>query len=148
MWHPISTAPFDRDLELGVADSDGVRAIPFPCRRVLGGWIKAETDTGVAVRPTHWREWSTDESVACSPRDFALSSSLNRSRQHTTPARRRQRASPDEREISGSVYVFCIGNLYAFSDTDTFRGSSHGALVPSAKGTESLRLRSPATGQS
>jgi len=71
MWHPISTAPFDRDLELGVADSDGVRAIPFPCRRVLGGWIKAETETGVAVRPTHWREWSTDENVACSPRDFA-----------------------------------------------------------------------------
>ena len=47
MWHPISTAPFDRDLELGVADSDGVRAIPFPCRRVLGGWIKAETETRV-----------------------------------------------------------------------------------------------------
>ena len=71
IWHPISTAPFDRDLELGVADSDGVRAIPFPCRRVLGGWIKTETETHVAVRPTHWREWSTDESAACSPRDFA-----------------------------------------------------------------------------
>ena len=65
------TAPFDRDLELGVADSNGVRAIPFPCRRVLGGWIKAETETRVAVRPTHWREWYTDESAACSPRDFA-----------------------------------------------------------------------------
>ena len=70
MWHPISNAPFDRDLELGIANSDGVRAIPFPCRRVLGGWIKAETETRVAVRPTHWREWSTDESAPWSPRDL------------------------------------------------------------------------------
>ena len=40
MWHPISNAPFDRDLELGVADLHSVRVIPFPCRRILGGWIK------------------------------------------------------------------------------------------------------------
>ena len=35
MWYPISNAPFDRDLELGVAHSNGVRAVPFPRRRVL-----------------------------------------------------------------------------------------------------------------
>ena len=60
MWYPISNAPFDRDLELGVADSDGVRAISFPCRRILGGWIKAETKTRIDLRPTHWRDWYTD----------------------------------------------------------------------------------------
>ena len=71
MWHPISTAPFDRDLELGIVDSDGVRAISFPCRRVLGGWIKAETKTRIDLCPTHWRGWHTDGSAARSPRDVA-----------------------------------------------------------------------------
>jgi hypothetical protein len=42
MWHLISTAPFDRDLELAFIDTHGVvDAIGFPCRRVLGGWINA-----------------------------------------------------------------------------------------------------------
>ena len=57
----------DRDLELGVADSQSVRVIPFPCRRILGGWIKAETKTRIVVCPTHWREWSTDRNAPCSP---------------------------------------------------------------------------------
>jgi len=70
VWYPIFSAPFDRDLELGVADSNGVRAIPFPCRRVLGGWIKAETETRAELRPTHWRDWYTDGS-ARSRRDVA-----------------------------------------------------------------------------
>jgi len=64
MWYPISNAPFDRDLELAVIDSNGVQAISFPCRRVLGGWIKAEARAPVDLRPTHWREWSTDGSAA------------------------------------------------------------------------------------
>jgi hypothetical protein len=33
---------YDRDLELALIDSNGVHAIRFPCRRVLGRWIKAE----------------------------------------------------------------------------------------------------------
>ena len=71
VWYPISNAPFDRDLELGIADPNGVRVIPFPCRRILGGWIKAETKTRIDVCPTHWREWSTDRSAPHSPRDVA-----------------------------------------------------------------------------
>jgi hypothetical protein len=39
-WKPISTAPFDRDLELAVIDTDGPHALVFPCRRTLGGWLK------------------------------------------------------------------------------------------------------------
>jgi hypothetical protein len=58
MWHLISNAPFDRDLELALIDSNGVHAICFPFRRVLGGWIKAETKTPINVHPTHWRDWS------------------------------------------------------------------------------------------
>lgn len=56
-WHPISNAPFDCDLELAVIDEDGSHAVIFPCRRVLGGWIKAGTRERVDIHPTHWREW-------------------------------------------------------------------------------------------
>ena len=57
MWHPISTAPFDCDLELAIIDANDVHAIAFPCRRVLGGWVKAAIKAPLAVRPTHWQDW-------------------------------------------------------------------------------------------
>jgi hypothetical protein len=57
MWQPISTAPYDLDLELAVIDEDGSHALVFPCRRVLEGWVNAETNCRVSVRPTHWRPW-------------------------------------------------------------------------------------------
>ena len=58
-WRPISAdpAPFLSDLELAVVDYDGPHALVFPCRRVIGGWVKAETKEPVDVRPTHWRHW-------------------------------------------------------------------------------------------
>jgi hypothetical protein len=58
--HLISTAPFGRDLELALIDANGVHAISLPCRRVLGGWIKAEMETPTNVHPTHWRDWAKD----------------------------------------------------------------------------------------
>jgi hypothetical protein len=57
MWQPISSAPLDRDLELAVIDIDGPHALVFPCQRILGGWINAQTKQRLDVRPTHWREW-------------------------------------------------------------------------------------------
>jgi len=56
-WQPISTAPFDRDLELAVITYDGTHALVFPCRRILGSWVNAETKQRIDVHPTHWREW-------------------------------------------------------------------------------------------
>ena len=56
-WQRIAIAPFDRDLELAVIEYDGVHALAFPCRRILGSWIKAETKERIHVQPTHWREW-------------------------------------------------------------------------------------------
>jgi hypothetical protein len=56
-WQRIDTAPFDRALELAVIAYDGVHALVFPCRRILGGWINAETNKQIEVRPTHWRDW-------------------------------------------------------------------------------------------
>ena len=57
VWQPISNAPFDRDLELAVIDRDGPHALVFACRRILSGWINAETKQRIDVRPTHWRDW-------------------------------------------------------------------------------------------
>ena len=57
MWHPIATAPFDSDLELAVLDRDGLHALVFPCRRILTGWIAANTRQRLDVSPTHWRAW-------------------------------------------------------------------------------------------
>jgi hypothetical protein len=62
-WRPISTAPFDRDLELAVINYDGVHALIFPCRRFLTGWLKSGTREQVNVRPTHWREWEDARSA-------------------------------------------------------------------------------------
>jgi hypothetical protein len=56
-WQPVSTALFDRDLELAVINYDGTHVLFFPCRRILGGWVNAETKKPVTIYPTHWREW-------------------------------------------------------------------------------------------
>jgi len=56
-WQPVSSAPFDRDLELAVIDYYGVHALVFPCRRLLRGWINAETKQRIEVAPTHCRAW-------------------------------------------------------------------------------------------
>jgi hypothetical protein len=56
-WKPVASAPFDRDLELAVISHDGVHALVFPSRRILGGWIRSETKQRIEVHPTHWREW-------------------------------------------------------------------------------------------
>jgi len=57
MWQDASTAPFDRDIELAVINKDGVHSLVFPCRRVVGGWIDAETKAVLELRPSHWRTW-------------------------------------------------------------------------------------------
>ena len=56
-WSRIANAPFDRDLELAVIDGCGIHALVFPCRRILGGWLKATTKDRLDLHPTHWRDW-------------------------------------------------------------------------------------------
>jgi hypothetical protein len=56
-WNPIVSAPLDRDLELAVIDSDGPHALVFPCRRIVDGWVDAQTGKQVYLDPTHWRNW-------------------------------------------------------------------------------------------
>jgi hypothetical protein len=61
MWKAISSAPFDRELELAVIDRDGTHKLVFPCKRVGRGWIDARTGVHVDIRPTHWQEWPLTE---------------------------------------------------------------------------------------
>jgi len=57
-WQPISTAPFDRELQLSVIEKGEVHALLFPCRHTQGGWLNASTGKIIDVDPTHWRSWS------------------------------------------------------------------------------------------
>jgi hypothetical protein len=58
LWHPISTAPTNHDLELKVLDGESSVVLPFPCKRTNGGeWINADSETGIDIRPTKWRPW-------------------------------------------------------------------------------------------
>lgn len=56
-WQPISEAPFDRNLEIAVIKGATPHAVAFPCRRILHGWIDADTRERLNLQPTHWREW-------------------------------------------------------------------------------------------
>jgi hypothetical protein len=57
-WQRAASAPFDRDLRLAVLDADGTaHELVFPCRRVLGGWVKSQTKERLAIDPTHWQAW-------------------------------------------------------------------------------------------
>jgi hypothetical protein len=49
---------------LAVIDDDGPHALVFPCRRILNGWMNADTKERLDVRPTHWREWAVAASAA------------------------------------------------------------------------------------
>jgi hypothetical protein len=37
-WHPISTAPFNQNLELRLRKGER-RSIPFPCRQTRDSWV-------------------------------------------------------------------------------------------------------------
>jgi hypothetical protein len=66
MWEPITSAPYDGELELAVIDTDGEHRLVFPCRRTLGGWLNAESGARIDVRPTHWRVWNPGASSPAS----------------------------------------------------------------------------------
>ncbi len=57
VWEEVSTAPYDRDLELAVVEADRVHPLVFACRRTASGWVKAMTRERISVNPTHWRAW-------------------------------------------------------------------------------------------
>jgi hypothetical protein len=61
-WEPIDTVPLDRDVEIAVADSVGVKVVACPCRLTERGWVAANSKRRLYwVRPTHWRDLSPSE---------------------------------------------------------------------------------------
>lgn len=57
-WLPLSTAPFDADLEVCVIDSYGIHILVSPCRKNGKGWVDVSTKLYVDIQPTHWRKWT------------------------------------------------------------------------------------------
>jgi len=62
-WRPISTAPFNRKLELRLRQGRR-RAVPFPCRQTRNGWVNGDLEVRVAIDPVQWRCWSDKDGNA------------------------------------------------------------------------------------
>jgi hypothetical protein len=58
LWHPISTAPANHDLELIVLDGASSVVLPFPCQRTnTAAWFNTDLRTIIHIQPTKWRPW-------------------------------------------------------------------------------------------
>jgi hypothetical protein len=57
-WHPISTAPCNRGVELRVREGTAISTLEFPCRQTnAGDWINCDFGTPINVQPVEWRAW-------------------------------------------------------------------------------------------
>jgi len=55
-WHPITTAPFNRDLGARIQDPHGLQ-VPFPCRQTAAGCINSDLGIHMEIEPVAWRAW-------------------------------------------------------------------------------------------
>ena len=57
-WHPISTAPCNRGVELRVREGTAISTLEFPCQRTnAGDWINCDFGTPIRIQPVEWRAW-------------------------------------------------------------------------------------------
>jgi hypothetical protein len=57
-WHPISTAPCNRGVELRVREGTAICTLEFPCRQTnAGDWINCDFGTPINIQPVEWRAW-------------------------------------------------------------------------------------------
>ena len=57
-WHPISTAPCNRGVELRVREGTAISTLEFPCRQTnTGDWINCDFGTPIRIQPVEWRAW-------------------------------------------------------------------------------------------
>jgi hypothetical protein len=57
-WHPISTAPCNRGVELRVCEGAAVSTLEFPCQQTnAGDWINCDFGTPINIQPVEWRAW-------------------------------------------------------------------------------------------
>src|SRR5579862_3851241 len=57
-WHPISTAPCNRGIELRVRVGKAISTLEIPCRQTnAGDWINCDFGTPINIQPVEWRAW-------------------------------------------------------------------------------------------
>jgi hypothetical protein len=57
-WHPISTAPCNRGVELRVREGTAISTLEFPCQQTnAGDWINCDLGTPIKIQPVEWRAW-------------------------------------------------------------------------------------------
>ena len=62
-WRPVSTAPYNHDLELRVTEDGGVTTMPFPCRLTnRDEWINVDLGVPLKIQPVEWRAWRQGKS--------------------------------------------------------------------------------------
>jgi hypothetical protein len=62
-WHPASTAPYNQDLELRVAEDGATTTMPFPCRHTNEDeWINVDLGVPMQIKPVEWRAWQQSKS--------------------------------------------------------------------------------------
>ena len=62
-WHPMSTAPYNQELELRVTDSGQIVTLEFPCLRTNDeAWINVDLGTQIRIEPVEWRAWEHKQS--------------------------------------------------------------------------------------
>jgi hypothetical protein len=62
-WHPISTAPCNRGVELRVREGTAISTLEFPCQQTnAGDWINCDFGTPIKIEPVEWRAWQHEHS--------------------------------------------------------------------------------------
>ena len=68
LWHPISTAPDNHDLELTVLDGGSSVVLPFPCRRTnTGQWVNTDLRTSIHIQPIKMASVAKSKSAETTP---------------------------------------------------------------------------------
>src|SRR5579864_4058909 len=87
-WHPISTAPCNRDVELRVADGTAISTLEFPCKQTnAGDWINSDFGTPIRIRPVEWRAWRYAHSLQPQPQPVKIKGRLGAPRRAPSAAR-------------------------------------------------------------
>jgi hypothetical protein len=62
-WHPISTAPYNQELELRIVQVGEIAPLEFPCLQTNAGqWINVDLGSGINISPVEWRVWQRRKS--------------------------------------------------------------------------------------
>jgi hypothetical protein len=96
-WHPISTAPCNRDVELRVAEGTAISTLEFPCKQTnAGDWINSDFGTPIRIRPVEWRAWRYAHSLQPQPQPVKIKGRLGVPRR----APNARRSSPQAVKLS------------------------------------------------